>query len=98
MGLWVKEGGESESPVLGRTGQVPSCNGGDRGYATHMATSPHAKAGANVPFDDFHLVSRHEKADGDTETGVRRKGSSQVAAGASLRKSPETAAWVSSSA
>jgi hypothetical protein len=47
---------------------------------------------------DFHLVTRHEKVDGDTETGVRRIGSSQVAAGASLREPPETAARVSSSA
>jgi len=47
---------------------------------------------------DFRLVARHEKVDGDTETGVRRIGSSQVAAGASLRKPPETAARVLPSA
>lgn len=76
----------------------PSCNEADRGCTTHTVTSPHAKAGADVPSDDFHRVSRHEKADGDTETGVRRIGSSQVATGASLRKPPETAARVLSSA
>ena len=34
---------------------------------------------------DFHLVLRHEKADGNAKTGVRRLGSSLVATGASLR-------------
>jgi len=34
---------------------------------------------------DFRLVAHHEKVDGDTETGIRRTGSSRVAAGASLR-------------
>ena len=47
---------------------------------------------------DFRRVARHEKADGNTETGIRRLRSSHVAAGASLRKSPEIATRVLSSA
>ena len=55
MGLRVWEGGESECPVLGRPGQVPSCNGEDRGctFGQHYPTRKRA---------DFHLVARHEKA------------------------------------
>jgi hypothetical protein len=49
----------------------------DRGCADYTAILSHAQAGADVPSDDFHRVARHEKVDGDTETGVRRIGSSQ---------------------
>jgi len=74
MGLRVKDGGESERRlVMRRIGVAPSTR-------QHHPTRKRA---------DFHLVSRHEKVDGNIETGVRRLGSSQVAAGASLRYSPE---------
>ena len=70
MGRRVKEGGESECRlVMRRIGVAPPIR-------QHHPTRKRA---------DFHLVSRHEKVDGDTETGVRRIGSSRVAAGASLR-------------
>ncbi len=74
MGLRVEEGGGSEGqPVMGWTGVEPP-------IGQHYPTRKRA---------DFRLVARHEKVDGDTKTGVRRQGSSQVAAGASLRKPPE---------
>ena len=72
MGLRVKDGGESERRlVMGRIGVAPPIR-------QHHPTRKRA---------DFHLVTRHEKVDGNIETGVRRIGSSQVAAGASLRYS-----------
>jgi hypothetical protein len=55
----------------------PSCNGADR--ATEEWRCPTQKGA------DFRRVWRHKKWDGHTETGVRRKGSGRVAAGASLR-------------
>ena len=74
MGLRVKDGGESERRlVMRRIGVAPPIR-------QHHPTRKRA---------DFRLVARHEKADGDAKTGVRRIGSSQVAAGASLRNSPE---------
>ena len=53
MGLWVKDGGESESlPVMGRIGVEPS--GGDVSVAgwQHHPTRKRA---------DLRLVARHEK-------------------------------------
>ena len=72
MGLRVKDGGESECRLVMRRIGVVSF------IRQHYPTRKWA---------DFHRVARHEKVDGDTETGVRRIGSSQVAAGASLRYS-----------
>ena len=70
MGLRVKDGGESESRlVMRRIGVALPIQ-------QHYPTRKRA---------DFHLVLRHEKADGSVETGIRRIGSSHVAAGASLR-------------
>jgi hypothetical protein len=70
MGLWVEDDGESEGRlVIGRIGVEPPVR-------QHHPTRKRA---------DFHLVLRHEKADGNVETGVRRLGSSHVATGASLR-------------
>ena len=82
MGLRVEDGGESEGqPVMGWIGVEPP-------VGQHHPTRKRA---------DFHRVARHEKVDGDTETGVRRIGSSQVAAGASLRYPLDSAERVSSS-
>ena len=71
MGLWVEDDGGSEGPALGRPGQVPPCNEVDRGCASIRQHHPTRKRA------DFHLVLRHEKSDGDAETGVRRQGSSR---------------------
>jgi len=82
MGLRVKDGGESESQsVMDWIGVEPL-------VGQHHSTRKRA---------DFHRVTRHEKVDGDTETGVRRIGSSHVAAGASLREPLDSAARVLSS-
>ncbi len=60
MGLWVKDGGESERRLVMRRIEVaPSIR-------QHRLTRKRA---------DFHRVSRHEKLDGDAKTGIRRKGS-----------------------
>ena len=72
MGLRVEDGGESEGRLVMRRIEVTPL------MRLHYLTRKRA---------DFHRVARHEKVDGDTETGVRRIGSSHVAAGASLRYS-----------
>ena len=51
MGLRVEEVGGSEGPFVMKGIEV----------ALVRATSPYAKAGANVSFDDFQPVSHHEK-------------------------------------
>ena len=54
MDLRVWEGGKSECPVLVSTGQVPSCNGGDRACADRLHYPTRKRA-------DFHLVAHHER-------------------------------------
>jgi hypothetical protein len=67
MGLRVKEGEESESfSVMGKIGVEPS--GGDVSVAEWQHHPTRKRA-------DFRLVLRHEKVDGNVETGVRRIGS-----------------------
>jgi hypothetical protein len=63
MGLRVKDGGESESlSVREGIGVEPG------GWAVRTAERVHHPTRKRT---DFHRVARHEKVDGDTETGVR---------------------------
>jgi hypothetical protein len=67
MGRRVWDDAESESqPVIGWIGVEPGSDTVRIAQRVHYPTRKRA---------DFRLVARHEKADGDTETGVRRIGS-----------------------
>ena len=69
MGLRVRDGGGSEGrPVMGGTGVEPDGSAVRATEGVHHLTRKRA---------DFRRVARHEKVDGDTETGVRRIGSSR---------------------